>query len=55
MTTAVLRFEYGVPNLHFLKYPDILVTGMNFLQAAVYDNLNFIESRLTVLVLKRWQ
>jgi hypothetical protein len=55
VNTAVLRFRSGVPNLHFIKYPNILVNDINFLQAAQYDNLGVIESGLIMLILKRWQ
>ena len=55
VTTGILKFGPGVQNFYFLKQPDILVTDMNLLQAAVYDKMNVTESSLTVFVLKCWQ
>jgi hypothetical protein len=55
VTSAVVRFRSGVPNLHFLKYPNILVADMNFLQAAMYKILRFIESPLIMLASKCWK
>jgi len=51
VNTDLLRFKSGVPNLHFIKYPHILVNYMNFLQTAQYDCLSVIESRLLMLIL----